>query len=78
MPRPGNQILQEDADALIAAVQEIMVALGCSQTQSFCGDGIVDPGEECDDGNDNEWDTCLGDCTINNCVPPCDGGGGGA
>lgn len=29
----------------------------------FCGDGAVDPGEDCDDGNDNDFDGCLGDCT---------------
>jgi cysteine-rich repeat protein len=29
----------------------------------FCGDGNVDPGEECDDGNDNDFDGCLADCT---------------
>ena len=24
----------------------------------FCGDGVIDPGEECDDGNDNPFDGC--------------------
>lgn len=28
-----------------------------------CGDGAVDPGEQCDDGNDNAFDGCLPDCT---------------
>jgi cysteine-rich repeat protein len=31
--------------------------------EPFCGDGNVDPGEECDDGNDNAFDGCLPDCT---------------
>jgi cysteine-rich repeat protein len=31
--------------------------------EPFCGDGNVDPGEECDDGNDNSFDGCLDDCT---------------
>jgi cysteine-rich repeat protein len=28
-----------------------------------CGDAIHDPGEECDDGNDNETDGCTSQCT---------------
>lgn len=33
-----------------------------------CGDGLVDVGEECDDGNDNPSDTCSNTCT----KVPCD------
>jgi cysteine-rich repeat protein len=29
---------------------------------AVCGDGIVQPGEECDDGNTNEFDTCTTLC----------------
>jgi cysteine-rich repeat protein len=29
-----------------------------------CGNGVVDGGEECDDGNDLEGDGCDGDCTF--------------
>jgi cysteine-rich repeat protein len=29
-----------------------------------CGDGIVDPGEECDDGNTTDGDGCPGDCLL--------------
>jgi cysteine-rich repeat protein len=28
-----------------------------------CGDGILQPGEECDDGNTADGDSCLADCT---------------
>ena len=28
-----------------------------------CGDGIVDPGEQCDDGNDINTDACSNDCS---------------
>jgi cysteine-rich repeat protein len=32
-----------------------------------CGDGIVDTGEECDDGNDDSTDACTIECTNNTC-----------
>ncbi|MCB9703543.1 MAG: lyase [Myxococcales bacterium] len=38
----------------------------------FCGDGVVDPGEECDDGNNANGDGCQSNCTL-----PCTPGGGG-
>jgi cysteine-rich repeat protein len=28
-----------------------------------CGNAVVDPGEQCDDGNDNRFDGCRPDCT---------------
>ncbi len=31
---------------------------------SFCGDGVKDDGEECDDGNGNDYDGCMNDCTL--------------
>jgi cysteine-rich repeat protein len=30
---------------------------------STCGDGVVQPGEHCDDGNSSEADDCANDCT---------------
>ena len=35
-----------------------------------CGNGVPDDGEECDDGNDDEFDACSSECT----VPVCDDG----
>jgi len=29
----------------------------------FCGDGILDEGEQCDDGNDEDGDGCSAECT---------------
>ena len=34
-----------------------------SETSS-CGNGIVDIGEQCDDGNTNDGDGCSADCLI--------------
>jgi cysteine-rich repeat protein len=52
---------------------------------TFCGDGIVNDGELCDDGNAVNTDSCGNDCTsveacsviIANTVAPDDGSGGG-
>ncbi len=35
--------------------------------QGICGDAIVDPGEQCDDGNDENEDPCLSTCEHNAC-----------
>ncbi len=40
------------------------------QCGGFCGDGVLDPGEDCDDGDDNsdsEPDACRIDCTLPAC-----------
>ena len=34
---------------------------------SYCGDGDVDDGETCDDGNDIDDDDCRNDCTASEC-----------
>lgn len=47
-----------------------------------CGNGLVERGEECDDGNSYDWDRCLtscvnaacGDGVILNGIEPCDDG----
>jgi len=33
----------------------------------FCGDGVVDAGEQCDDGNTNNTDACRNNCTLPLC-----------
>ena len=36
----------------------------------FCGDGLPDAGEECDDGNNDNGDGCSADCLLDpNGVP---------
>jgi cysteine-rich repeat protein len=39
----------------------------CPPGQPFCGNGIVETGEECDDGNAANEDPCLADCTGASC-----------
>jgi cysteine-rich repeat protein len=41
-----------------------------TSTEPYCGDGNVDPGEECDDGNDNSFDGCRSDCTLVELLDP--------
>lgn len=37
------------------------------QVKGSCGDGIVDEGEQCDDGNTSNGDTCTNACKTNIC-----------
>ncbi len=52
----------------------------------YCGDGITDPGEACDDGNTNDCDACSNSCTpVTGCgdgvvcgIEECDDGNAGS
>ena len=60
-----------------------LLAAGCGRTTPYaleqvveapagtsagvCGDGLVDPGEECDDGNTDDGDACLTSCLAATC-----------
>jgi cysteine-rich repeat protein len=56
----------------------------CRDNCTVCGDGVVNGGEACDDGNTNNADTCQNNCTpslpcsvtIAKTVAPDDGSGG--
>jgi cysteine-rich repeat protein len=41
----------------------------CSQYCKLyiCGNNVLDPGEECDDGDTDNTDSCKNDCTVNVC-----------
>lgn len=41
-------------------------SVSCAEIGS-CGDGIVDPDEQCDDGNTDGTDSCTSECTVNVC-----------
>ncbi len=36
----------------------------CENGVIVCGNGVIDPTEECDDGNTNSWDGCSSRCKI--------------
>jgi len=47
---------------------------------ALCGNGVVDPGESCDDGNKTDGDGCTSTCVVEACpdsggTGTCDGGG---
>lgn len=37
---------------------------GAMPPEPFCGDAVINPGEECDDGNQDIGDGCRPDCTV--------------
>lgn len=39
---------------------------------SLCGNGAIDPGETCDDGNTSDNDACPADCVVDACTPVVD------
>lgn len=41
---------------------------------ALCGNGMVDAGETCDDGNTVNEDSCPGDCAVDPCTPTLDAG----
>ena len=45
-----------------------------AKTEPNCGDGVVDDGEECDDGNTDDTDACLNICKTAKAKPPCGDG----
>ncbi|MBW2975986.1 DUF4215 domain-containing protein, partial [Candidatus Woesearchaeota archaeon] len=57
-----------------ATFEEIRCAYGCRDGACLrvpktpvCGDWIQDTGEECDDGNTDNYDACRNDCTLPYC-----------
>ena len=59
---------------IIIVICLCIVLMGATQAlespctpQTDCGNGILDPGEECDDSNFNNHDDCLNDCTLPYC-----------
>lgn len=46
---------------------EICAQGSCLAKSPNCGDGYLDPGEACDDGNDSNLDDCLETCVFASC-----------
>ena len=54
----GVQITPDQIDDITAFLSAL----------TTCGNGVVDHGEACDDGNDTRGDGCRSDCTVERCV----------
>ncbi len=63
---------ERDGELLQSAIMSETYDVSAVYCDSYCGDGIVDPGEQCDDGNLIDGDGCNSDCSIEECGP-CDG-----
>jgi len=57
----------EDPSETVDMTTESDTSVTPTTTGGECGDGILDPGEECDDGNDIETDDCTNACTSADC-----------
>jgi len=60
--------------AVVAAACSVTPAAfvppGCAEPAlcpPMCGNGVIDPGEQCDDGNAINGDACEADCTLPGC-----------
>ena len=75
-PAIAGEISQDHTGGIISADGEygcdLFIDIEVKEDEPYCGDGNLDPGEECDDGNNNDGDGCSADCKKEG-----NGGGGG-
>lgn len=55
------------SDAASTPTFTVTVAATPATPLGSCGDGTLDPGEACDDGNDVDTDGCRNDCSVASC-----------
>lgn len=69
--RQNQQLPQSDIPDLPSPQPDSPIASGqtpiTTAYTAFCGNGITDQGEECDDGNLSETDRCSSECRIATC-----------
>ncbi len=66
-----------DTNSSTAMVQTGRFSAFLMSQETYCGDGVVDTGEECDDGNANSGDGCSSTCSVEASSNPPGGNGGG-
>ncbi len=68
---PGPKAVWWSAVALACGLASCLARpIGVSQPVGSCGDGVVDPGEQCDDGPENSDSlpgACRSDCSLPSC-----------
>lgn len=57
-----------------SAISNIQVCFVEPPPEPVCGDGMVDAGEDCDDGNNLDGDGCSANCTVEEGQPYCGDG----
>jgi cysteine-rich repeat protein len=62
-----NDLVQETVNLITFGETGPEGTLDAAQAGGFCGDGVVDAGEQCDDGNNLSCDGCDRDCTLPTC-----------
>jgi len=70
--------LLDRADAMIAVLSPVNVGLKVEVIGPVCGNGVVESGEQCDDGNTNSGDGCSATCQTEAPPPPPPTAPGGA
>ena len=76
-PGPSRVYLFDAITIANASVHQQRLAPRAADATAVCGNGLVEDGEECDDGNDIDTDDCRNDCTRGLCcqlgpTPDCD------
>jgi cysteine-rich repeat protein len=56
--------LSSDSNAHVGGKDVYPYKIYCGHRSGYCGDGRVDAGEECDDGNTVDNDRCSNDCKL--------------
>jgi virginiamycin B lyase len=70
LPEPGLRCGDGIVNETCGEVCDPPVPGRCSDTclpVAACGNGLLDPGEACDDGNTDDCDGCSGECTLEGC-----------
>jgi cysteine-rich repeat protein len=62
----SSGISAADCDEVGKALDAVEMS---SPSPCACGDGVLDPGEECDDGNKDDGDGCSAECQAEAAVP---------
>lgn len=65
----GNRLTTCDQGVRVTRECGPFVCNAAAASCGWCGNGVIDPGEQCDDANANAHDGCLPDCTVG---PLCD------
>ena len=58
---------------VLARMSAVLLSLSCGdqvvvrETEAACGNGSVEVGEQCDDGNDTNTDECTNGCEVGVC-----------